>query len=147
MATVLGAQLIDILVMDEEVRAIVYFRRSKISEICTHLIIILYHNNQLFPVVSYSETLNLIVVASWSSCTWSRPSCSSNECSGGTRGCCMAGRSCWWSYHKYECYRYIPNWLCIWKAQNSGYSIHVHYQTKCLLLGILSIVVLSEKWF
>ena len=103
--------------------------------------------NQLFPVVSYSETLNLIVVASWSSCTWSRPSCSSNECSGGTRGCCMAGRSCWWSYHKYECYRYIPNWLCIWKAQNSGYSIHVHYQTKCLLLGILSIVVLSEKWF
>ena len=40
-ATVLGAQLIDILVMDEEVRAIVYFRRSKISEICTHLIIII----------------------------------------------------------------------------------------------------------
>ena len=38
MATVLGAQLIDILVMDEEVRAIVYLRRSKISEICTHLI-------------------------------------------------------------------------------------------------------------
>ena len=41
MATVLGAQLIDILVMDEEVRAIVYFRRSKISEICTHLIILI----------------------------------------------------------------------------------------------------------
>ena len=37
-ATVLGAQLIDILVTDKEVRDIVYFRRRKISEICTHLI-------------------------------------------------------------------------------------------------------------
>ena len=32
-ALVLGAQLIDILVMDKEVRNIVYFTRSKISEI------------------------------------------------------------------------------------------------------------------
>ena len=99
MATVLGAQLIDILVMDEEVRAIVYFRRSKISEICTHLII-----NQLFPIVTYYETLNLIVVERWSRCKWRRPGCHSNECRGGQRR-----NGCWFRTREYQCYRYIPN--------------------------------------
>ena len=78
-------------------RDIVYFRLSKISEI------ILYHNNQIFPIVSYSETL-LIVVERWSRCKWRRPGCYSNECRGGQRR-----NGCWFRTREYECYRYRPN--------------------------------------